>query len=209
VKDTLDMVTTGIVFGLSAGLSPGPLLTLVITETLKGGVPAGVRVALAPLVTDAPIIAGSLLLLAAFAHAMTFVGVVAMAGGLFIAWMGYENITFSGVGAKADILQSSPLRTGILANLLNPNPYVFWLTVGGPLIFGARQSGPMPAALFLILFYACLVGSKVLVAVAVGHSRRFLKSRVYIWSIRGLGFLLVIFAWFFVKEGLRYLGMLA
>ena len=208
MKETVNIFTTGIVFGLSAGLSPGPLMTLVITETLKQGVPAGIRIAIAPLVTDAPIIAGSLLLLATFAHAMTFVGLVALTGGLFVAWMGYENITFSGVRTKADTLRTSPLRMGIMANLLNPNPYVFWLTVGSPLIFTAAQSGMTSAALFLVFFYGCLVGSKVLVAIAVGHSRRFLKSQTYIWSIRCLGFLLLIFAWFFFKEGLTYLGLL-
>jgi threonine/homoserine/homoserine lactone efflux protein len=40
--------TTAVVFGLSAGLSPGPLLTLVIAETLKRGIAAGIRIAVAP-----------------------------------------------------------------------------------------------------------------------------------------------------------------
>jgi threonine/homoserine/homoserine lactone efflux protein len=52
------IVTTALVFGLSAGLSPGPLMTLVIAETLKRGIPAGIRIAVAPLITDLPIIAG-------------------------------------------------------------------------------------------------------------------------------------------------------
>jgi threonine/homoserine/homoserine lactone efflux protein len=208
MMETSGILTTGIVFGLSAGLTPGPLMTLVITETLKRGVPAGIRVAVAPLITDPFIILGSLLLLATFAHAMVFIGVVALLGGCFIAWMGYQNIMFSGAEASPTISQTSQLRTGIVANLLNPNPYLFWLTVGGPLILKASRSGMLSAALFLTLFYACLVGSKILVAVAVGHSRQFLQSRAYIWIIRSLGILLGIFAWFFFKEGLRYLGWL-
>lgn len=45
-------LSVGAVLGLSSGLSPGPLLALVISETLRHGVKAGVKVALAPIITD-------------------------------------------------------------------------------------------------------------------------------------------------------------
>jgi threonine/homoserine/homoserine lactone efflux protein len=206
MMESSGILTTAIVFGLSAGLSPGPLMTLVIAETLKRGIPAGIRIAVAPLITDLPIIAGCLMLLATFAHAAVFVGIVALLGGLFIAWMGYENIRFTGVGNNTGSLQTSQLKTGIIANLLNPYPYLFWLTVGGPLILKTAHSSLVSAALFLSFFYGCLVGSKIIVAGAVGRSRRFLGSQAYIWIIRFLGVLLVIFAWVFFREGLGQLG---
>jgi len=202
------LFTTGIVLGLSAGLSPGPLMTLVITETLKGGMPAGARIAVAPLITDLPIIAASLGLLAILAHAMQLVGGIAILGGLYIVWLGYENIRFNGAFADTVPSAASQLRKGIVVNLLNPNPYVFWLTVGSPLILKAFQTGWQAVVLFLLLFYGCLVGSKLVVAAAVGRSRQFLRSRSYIWMIRSLGVLLVVFAGFFFKEGLGYLGWL-
>jgi threonine/homoserine/homoserine lactone efflux protein len=59
VNEIADIFATGIVLGLSAGLSPGPLMTLVVAESLKGGASAGIRIALAPLVTDAPIISSA------------------------------------------------------------------------------------------------------------------------------------------------------
>jgi len=37
----------GLALGLSAGISPGPLLTLVMTQTLKHGKGEGVKVSLA------------------------------------------------------------------------------------------------------------------------------------------------------------------
>lgn len=202
------LFTSGIVLGLSAGLSPGPLMTLVITETLKRGIPAGARIAAAPLITDPPIIAGSLFLLAAMAHAMQLVGGIAMLGGLYIVWLGVENIRFNGAFAESAPSGASQLRKGIVANLLNPNPYVFWLTVGGPLILKTAQTGWPAATLFLVLFYGSLVGSKLLVAVIVGHSRQFLRSKTYIWIIRSLGVLLIVFAGVFFREGLRHLGWL-
>jgi MFS family permease len=46
----------GISYGFAAGVSAGPLLGLVITQTLQGGWRAGNLVALAPLLSDLPII---------------------------------------------------------------------------------------------------------------------------------------------------------
>ena len=56
MKSEISFLASGVVFGLSAGLSPGPLLTLVISETLKHGTRSGIKVALAPLITDTPIV---------------------------------------------------------------------------------------------------------------------------------------------------------
>lgn len=205
MTDAAGLFTTAVVLGLSAGFSPGPLLTLVITETMKGGIPSGLRIALAPLITDAPIIVGSIFLLASFAQAMTVVGFIALIGGGFLAHMGYENIRFKGIAAADGAHPATSWTRGIVANLLNPHPYLFWLTVGGPLILKANRSGMLVTALFLCLFYGCLVGSKILVALAVGRSRRFLHSRPYIWIIRVLGGLLLIFAGLFVKAGWDYI----
>ena len=202
------LFTSGVVLGLSAGLSPGPLMTLVITETLKGGIPAGARIAAAPLITDPPIIAGSLFLLAAMAHAMRLVGGIGILGGFYIVWLGIENIRFNGAVTGSAPSGASQLRKGVVTNLLNPHPYVFWLMVGAPLILKTAQTGWPAAALFLVLFYGSLVGSKLVVAVIVGHSRQFLRSKTYIWLIRSLGIVLVVFAGYFFKEGLGYLGWL-
>ncbi len=61
--ETLSSLAAGTVFGLSAGFAPGPLLTLVITQTLRHDIREGVKVAMAPLITDLPIILLSLLVL--------------------------------------------------------------------------------------------------------------------------------------------------
>ena len=60
IPDMTASLLTGVIFGLSAGFAPGPLLTLVITQTLKHNIKEGVKVALAPLLTDLPIILAAL-----------------------------------------------------------------------------------------------------------------------------------------------------
>jgi len=59
----LNFLGIGLILGLSAGFAPGPLLTLVISETLQYDLKAGVKVALAPIITDLPIIIFTLFIL--------------------------------------------------------------------------------------------------------------------------------------------------
>jgi hypothetical protein len=54
-----------------------------------------------------------------------------------------------------------------------------------------------------------LVGSKVVVAVAVGRSRGLLHGPAFVWLNRGLGAVLLVFAALFLRDGLRYLGALS
>ena len=80
----------GLSLGLGAGLSPGPLLTLVVTTTLERGFGAGLRVAIAPLLTDAPIIALTVVVVSSVSDTvLQWLGVAG--GGVFVA-MGIATI---------------------------------------------------------------------------------------------------------------------
>ena len=199
---------SGIVFGLSAGLSPGPLLTLVISETLKHDIKEGIKVALAPLLTDLPIVLITLFVLSRLSNMLPVLGVVSLLGCAFLSYLGYESISFRGV--DIDIEQSKPqsLRKGVIANCLNPSPYMFWFTIGALLVLKALKISLFSASLFILGFYVCLVGSKVLVAIVVGKSRFFLKSRNYVYTIRFLGAILLVFAVLFLKDSLELFGIL-
>lgn len=198
-------LATAIVLGLSAGLSPGPLMTLVITETLQKGLGGGIRVSVAPLVTDLPIIAVAILLLNRLAGHLTLLGCITLTGAAFMAWMGYESLVFRGSDHTTDTRSVGSLTKGVMANFLNPSPYLFWLSIGTPLLVEAASDGIGWAALFILFFYLCLVGAKMFTAVAVEKSRRFLSSRFYVLAIRLLGVLLIGFAGQFLVKALGYL----
>jgi len=57
-------LASGAFLGLSCGLAPGPLLALLLAQTLRHGPREGCKIALTPLVTDAPIIVVALVLAA-------------------------------------------------------------------------------------------------------------------------------------------------
>lgn len=199
----LTFLFSGTVFGLSAGLSPGPLLTLVISETLKHGIREGVKVAIAPLISDLPIVLAAMFLFSRLSDMKPALGMIFLSGSLFLAYLGYESLVFKGF--DADIRQTEPqsLKKGIVANFLNPSPYLFWISVGSPEMLKALKINAFSAAGFILCFYLFLVGSKILLAVIVGKSRVFLKSSHYILSIRFLGIILLIFAVFFFRDALK------
>jgi len=59
---------TGTALGMGSGLTPGPLSTLAITQTLQHGPREGAKICLAPVITDLPIVAAVTWLLSSVTH---------------------------------------------------------------------------------------------------------------------------------------------
>jgi threonine/homoserine/homoserine lactone efflux protein len=208
MASAVPFLISGIVFGLSGGLSPGPLLTLVISETLKHGIIEGIKVAIAPLLTDLPIVAVTLFIFTRLASMRPILGIVSLLGAAFLIYLGYESLSFK--GADVDLKQIGPqsIRKGVITNFLNPSPYMFWFTIGAPLVLKASKVSTIAVLLFILFFYLLLVGSKIMVAVGVGKSRTLLKGKRYVFTVRFLGMILLVFAGFFLRDGLVFLGLI-
>ncbi|HCK80841.1 MAG TPA: hypothetical protein DIC59_05175, partial [Candidatus Competibacteraceae bacterium] len=201
----MTFLLSGILLGLSGGLSPGPLLALVAGETLRHGVRAGIWVALAPLVTDLPIITAAVLLLRPLADQNLPLGLITLGGGLYLAGQGWRALRFRG----AELGSGDPggaWRRGVIANFLNPSPYLFWLAVGAPTVLAAGREGWPSALAFIAAFYLALVGSKVLLASMLGRARPVLQSAFYLALMRGLGVLLLGYGSALLYRGWRLLG---
>jgi len=186
----LSALVTGIILGLTAGLTPGPLMTLVIAQTLQYGFREGALIATAPLITDVPIILVSLFTLARLADFEPILGLVALVGSLYIFYLAYRTLRTSPVGVGTSEPAAKSLRKGAIINALNPHPYLFWATVGAPLILRAERSETLAPWLFVGSFYLFLIGSKVVIALIVGRFRAFLNDKPYIYIMRALAVLL-------------------
>lgn len=203
----LDALSKGTVLGLAAGFSPGPLTVLVISETLRHGLGAGVRVSLAPVLTDLPIIVLAVLLLDRLSSYPAAFGVIAFLGGGFLLLLGLGSLKQREVVLQAGQLAPRALLRGVTANFLNPNPYVFWIGVGTPILVSALSRSWTHAAAFAAAFFFCIVGAKLLLARIVDRSRAFLSSKAYLWIMRILGLLLIVYALIFFKDGLYRIGV--
>jgi threonine/homoserine/homoserine lactone efflux protein len=196
----------GLSLGFSAGISPGPLLTLVVTRTLAHGLGAGLRVAVAPLLSDAPIILLCVLLFTALPPWLE--SAVTAAGGLFLIYLGVETL----LSARHATLRASPdartaasadLWHGTLVNTLSPHPWLFWMTLGAPTLSRAWETGPLAAFAFLLGFYVMLVGGKIAVALAVEGGRRFLSDPWYRRILAATGLLLCLFGLLLLRQLLQ------
>ena len=201
-----DCLGKGALLGLAAGFSPGPLTVLVIAETLRHGLRSGIQVAIAPVLTDVPIILLFMLAMERMLQHPEFFGAVSLAGGIFLLWLGYGSIRTRGLELDASGLAPHSIRKGIAVNLLNPNPYIFWASVGTPTLWLALETSWAHAAAFLGSFFFCIVGAKALLARIVDGSRAFLKSKAYLWIMRILGLLLIVYAGTILHDGLTRLG---
>ena len=203
----LGFTAAGLLLGLSGGLAPGPLLALVASETLRHGVRAGVAVALAPLLTDPPIVLAALLALRPLTGQDLPLALLHLGGGLYLAWLSLESLRFRGA-ALPPVAPGNALRRGVIANVLNPNPYLFWLAVGAPTVLAAWRREPLAAAAFIAAFYLPLIGAKAALALLLNRLRHaLLHSRGYVVLMRGLGGLLMAYALLWLYEGGRRLAM--
>ena len=200
-------LTFGLALGMAAGFSPGPLLTLVISETLTHGLSSGIKVALAPIITDAPIVLATFLIATQLSDVNNILGIISLIGGCYVLYMAYESTKQK--DQKNTQINTKPrsLLKGVITNALSPHPYLFWLSVGAPTVAKSINVSVIAPILFISGFYLMLVGSKVFLAVLVGKSKSFLNGAAYIYTMRFLAFTLGIFAIILFIDGLKLLGI--
>jgi threonine/homoserine/homoserine lactone efflux protein len=170
----------GLSLGFAAGISPGPLLSLVMRTSLERGFWAGTRVALSPLLTDAPII--GLCLLVVNALPTSFSTLLGLLGGAFVIYLGIEGIKAAGhanLEQPANVKQSQDFLRGALVNILSPHPWLFWLGIGAPTLHRAYQLGFLHAVGFLIGFFGLLIGMKIGLAFLISSGKKFLTQKTY------------------------------
>ena len=198
---------TGIVVGLAGGFAPGPLTTLIIGQSLRYGLREGLKVAIAPALTDAPIAVAAVLAIGQLRDAAPALGVIALVGAAFLAYLAYESLTALPPQDASSRETPGSLRKGMLTNLVNPNPYLFWFTIGAPTVLEAYRLSGLYVMLFLVGLYTCLIGAKVVFAAVAARGRSLLGGAAYRRTIRTLGIALLAFALKFAFDGLGYLGL--
>ncbi len=187
-------LASGVLLGLFCGLAPGPLLALVLAQTLRHGAREGCKIALA------------LALAAKMAQLRPLLGIVSIAGGVFVLYLAWDGFRPVRVAEEVPAEHPRSWFKGILSNLLNPHPWLFWLTVGAASLAKAMAQGWLAAAAFLCGFYLLLVGSKVLVVLLAARSRDLLAGRPYRVVMRVLAVLLAFFALLLFREGWKHLA---
>ena len=170
----LPIILQGASLGFSASISPGPLFFYLIAQSLTGGWKRGAIVAIAPLVSDLPLVLTILLLLdqipALFLH------IISLAGGIYVIYLALK--LFQGwrenQGFKLDTSSKLPQNLGkaVLVNYSSPGPYLGWSLVNGPLLLEALRVSVVHGIMFIISFYGLLIGGMLVLAAIFSQAHR-------------------------------------
>ena len=213
----MEALLAGLVLGLGSGVSPGPLLALAISTTMRRGLRAGLLVVSAPLVTDTLFIVLTVTVISQLSP--TIVAGLSLVGAAVIAWFAWEN---AHEARRADIaalrtepptesgnrltrLTRQPLLQAATVNVLNPAPWLFWISAGAPLLIGFADQGWGLVIAFLVAFYVAIIGSKALLVVAIAAGRHRLSTRGYRLILAGVAIMLAILAVGLAINGVRSL----
>ena len=167
-------ILQGIGYGLAAAAQPGPFQTYLILQTLTKGWKRTLPAALAPLVSDGPIIALCILVLSQVpAWLQRF---LYMAGGSFLIYLAYaayknwktfdSNVPSVETGTQQSILKAA------LINTLNPNHYIFWSLVTGPILVTGWRETPAYGVGFMAGFYVTMILGFAAIITVFGSARQ-------------------------------------
>ena len=168
------LVIQGASLGLSACLSPGPLFMYLISQSMLGGWKRGSLVAVAPLISDIPLVL--IILLALNRIPASFLRMISVLGGLYVIYMAWR--LFHAWRWPQVIQQDVPVNVpknmlrAVLVNYSSPGPYMFWTLVNGPLLLSALRISILHGIGFLISFYGIFIGGMLLLAGICSQARR-------------------------------------
>jgi threonine/homoserine/homoserine lactone efflux protein len=149
----------GIGYGFTAAAQPGPFQTFVISQALSHGWRRTLPAALAPLVSDWPIVVLMVLILTrlpgwamGLLNIASGVFILYLARGAFLAWRRFdEAATVEAPSGDRSLLKAATM------NLMSPGPYLFWGLVAGPLLVQAWSESPAGGLAFLVGFYGAMI----------------------------------------------------
>jgi threonine/homoserine/homoserine lactone efflux protein len=204
--ESFSFLWKGILLGIHAGISPGPVTTLLVTESLLHGRRAGMKIAFVPVLTDLPVIAVIIPLLYYLTFdATTVIAVISMVGALILCSFSYESFSVTESRYEQGEVTRVSLLKAVGMNFFNPNLYIYWITICGPLAVSGLYRGWTTMFLFIITFYISITLVKLGLSLTVGSVRHSLNLKVIVWINRFLGAAMLLFAILFFRQGFQML----
>lgn len=212
--DTVKIVITSFILGLSGAMMPGPLLAVTITETLKRGFKAVVL-----------IIAGHSLLELFFTGALVLglgsvikgnpivKGLIGLIGGSVLMWMAVGMLKEAKANETGDISKVDktdkrrlgPFGLGVVISLSNPYWTIWWVTVGASYLL-VHTEGNLPE---ISAFYFGHISSDFawysLVGLAIVYGKRILSTKFYKWLLMICGVFIIFMALYFLYSGGKFI----
>src|SRR5574338_386315 len=163
----------GFTYAFAASIQPGPLQAFIISQTLKNGWRKTLPAAFAPVLSDIPIIILVLLILSNIPH--EFLRFLQIGGGLLLLYLAYNSyktvINYKKLSTDNNIKNDNTLFKAVLVNALNPNPYLGWSLVMGPLFIKGYHESPVNGIALIGGFYFTIVICQMGIIILFGMAR--------------------------------------
>lgn len=167
-------VFLGITIGFAAAVQPGPTQIFIISRTLTGGWRHALPLAFTYLISDIPIVTVVLLILSNVPDLAR--DILHLAGGVFLLYLAWGAFrTFREYNRSQSLQTQSRVQSlfkAVTINLLNPNPYLTWSLVMGPMLIDAWRGDPLHGISLLVGFYGMLVLTTAVIIIIFGVIRR-------------------------------------
>lgn len=155
----LAYLISGVTYGFAAAVSPGPLSMYLMSQAISKGWRKALPVAFSPLITDGPV---AILVLAILSQVpASLVSYLRVLGGTLIlylafeAWKSFRTFSIDATGT-AEAAPNSLLKA-VLINWLNPNLYIGWSVILGPIVLSGWHKSPVNGVATVVGFYTTIV----------------------------------------------------
>ena len=163
----------GITYGFAAAVTPGPLCMYLISQAITAGWRRTIPAAFSPLISDGPV---AILVLTVLSQVPSrVVPYLRLIGGVFILYLAFEAWQswrrFEAQNAVP--LQSNPNNVwkAAVVNWLNPNLYLGWSIVLGPIVLSGWRQSPEKGVALLLAFYVTMIGTMIAMIVVFAAAR--------------------------------------
>ena len=128
-----------------------------------------------------------------------------IAGGLLMLTLARGAFrSFTTQTEETAIVEESPAKSLFSAaaiNILSPSVYLFWTTIGAPIVLDGWQISPLHGLSFIIGMYSVFIPSLVTLIILFGQTGR-LPAKAQKWIGYGLALLLALLGLYQIWVGL-------
>ena len=182
----IEVLWLGILLGVGAALSVGPIFVVIVQQAATSGFAASFRVILGSATADLVLLLPALAfawIIRSLDRAALWVGAVGAVFLLYLAWQAARDaVALWHHDRRLDADDRWAFWKGVAGNLANPLTWTFWLATGTPALLAAQRAGGAAGmALFCATWFLVASGLEAVIAFTVARSGRVVGARGQAW----------------------------
>ena len=202
------------VIGFSGAMMPGPVSTVVVSDSSRRGFWAGPLITVGHAIAEIAIVIALVVGFSELLSQRYVSAAIGLLGGGFLLWMGYDTVlsawrgtvSLGQLGGEAQgVARLGSVPAGVLTSLANPYWVLWWATVGAGYVLFSRQYGLAGVLAFYVGHILSDLSWNSFLSFIFSSGRRFMKGSVYRGILGVCGLSLIALSVYFLISGVRFL----